>query len=145
MEPTYFRWGSYGNEVVECGMDKATHVYLTRADFDALVRERDEERHWKCFHARSAEAAAERVVELWKRVKEAESQRDEAERRAASAMVDRAKALARAEKAEEALRWYASQSSWAGSYCATTGIHSEPEAYYDKGAKAREALGGPRA
>lgn len=42
MEPTYFRWGSYGNEVVECGMDKATHVVLPRAEFDALVKERDE-------------------------------------------------------------------------------------------------------
>lgn len=51
---------------------------------------------------------------------------------------------ARVAKLEAALRFYASQSSWAGSYCATTGIHSEPDAYYDKGAKARAALEEPK-
>lgn len=61
----------------------------------------------------------------------------EVERRVEEAVKARDARIARM---EEVLRFYARQSTWAGSYCATTGIHSEPDAYYDKGAKARAAL-----
>lgn len=61
----------------------------------------------------------------------------EVERRVEEAVKARDARIARM---EEVLRFYARQSTWAGSYCATTGIHGEPDAYYDKGAKARAAL-----
>lgn len=97
-------------------------IMAPRADYDALLARAEKAE-------REATAEAKRALDAWTRAKKAEQARDEA--------------VARAERADGVLRWYADQANYRDTDCGDCepGSHTGKPVVWDGGTMAREVLG----